>query len=61
MTAKTEVIKRRNRKIRQGMIIRVLLWAGIVVLVIALTLFLSSRIGLFGSVGEMLDYIRLQF
>ena len=59
MTVKTETLRRKPNKL--NMMLRVLLWAGIVVVVIALTLFLSSRIGLFGSVGEMLDYIRLQF
>jgi hypothetical protein len=61
MTVKTETLTLKKRPNRVNMMLRILLWAGIVVVVIGLTLFLSSRIGLFGSVGEMLDYMRLQF
>ena len=61
MTVKTESLTLKRKPNRVNMLLRVLLWVGIVVVVIGLTLFLSSRIGLFGSVGEMLDYIRLQF
>ena len=61
MTVRTETMTFKRKPNKMNMLLRILLWAGIVIVVIAMTLFLSSRIGLFGSVGEMLDYIRLQF
>jgi cell division septal protein FtsQ len=56
-----EAFEKRKRQRRFKMFIKVLVWIGIVGLVIFLTLFLSSRIGLFGSIGEMIEYIRMQF
>ena len=52
--------ERRKRK-KEKKWLKFLIWTGIVILVIFLTLFLSSRIGRFESIGSMLEYIRLQF
>lgn len=49
------------RKKKHGRtVITVVLWLLVIVLVALLILFLSARIGQFGSVGDMLAYIRSQ-
>ena len=52
--------ERRKRK-KEKKWLKFLMWTGIVLLVIFLTLFLSSRIGRFDSIASMLIYIRSQF
>lgn len=50
-----------RKKARRRTVIKVVIWAAIIALIAFLTLFLSSRIGQFGSIGDMLAYIRAQF
>ena len=52
--------ERRKRK-KEKKWLKFLMWTGIVILVIFLTLFLSSRIGRFDSIASMLVYIQSQF
>ena len=52
--------ERRKRK-KEKKLIKFLLWTGIVIIVIFLTLFLSSRIGRFENIPDMLKYISSQF
>ena len=51
--------KRKQRK--QKKMRKFLIWTAVVIVVIFLTLFLSSRIGRFDSIASMLVYIRSQF
>ena len=51
--------KRKRKKEKKWL--KFLIWTGIVLIVIFLTLFLSSRIGRFDSIASMLEYIRSQF
>ena len=42
-------------------LIRIIVWTVIVIIVIYLTLFLSSKIGEFESISDMMRFIRSQF
>ena len=52
--------ERKKRK-KEKKWLKFLMWTGIVILVIFLTLFLSSRIGRFDNIASMLVYIQSQF
>ena len=52
--------KKRKRK-KEKKWLKFLIWTAVVIIVIFLTLFLSSRIGRFDSIASMLVYIRSQF
>jgi len=56
-----EELQEKRKKRKQKKICKFLIWTGVVIIVIFLTLFLSSRIGRFDSIASMLEYISSQF
>ena len=54
-------LQERKKRRKEKKWLKFLIWTGVVILVIFLTLFLSSRIGRFDSIASMLVYIRSQF
>ena len=60
-TTKTEQRKKRKRSRTLKMIIKIGVWCIIILVVLFLTLFLSSKIGEFDSIADMLRFIRNQF
>jgi len=57
---KREKSEKRQRSIFKG-IMKIVIWVCVIALLIFLTLFLSSRIAEFDSIGDMIRYIRSQF
>jgi len=51
--------QKKSRLIR--LIIKIVSWCIVIAIVIYLTLFLSSKIGEFDSIAEMMRFIRAQF
>jgi len=51
--------KKKSRIIR--LIIKIVIWCAIIIVMTILTLYLSSKIGEFDSIADMMRFIRAQF